>query len=133
MKPNRIRNKPKKKEKERKKRPPGTGLGIGRSTRKFLGGEKLATDTFRLFPFVLFLAFLAFIYIANNYVAEHKIRKINSLQQELKEIKYEHISVKSKLMQLSRQSQIAKKISHTGIKESTEPVKIIRVGKEAEK
>ena len=31
---------------------------------------------FRLFPFLLFIAFLAFIYIANNYLAEEKIREI---------------------------------------------------------
>ena len=128
MEPNRIRNKPKKEEKEVKSTK--TGLGIARAARKFLGGEKIAESTFRLFPFVLFISFLAFIYIANNYYAERKVRNINKLQKELKEIKYEHISTKSKLMQLSKQSQIAKKIEQTGIKESTEPVKIIRTTKD---
>jgi len=128
MEPNRIiKNKPKKKEKRVK--PGGKGLGIGHATRKFLGGEKLAESTFRLFPFVLFISFLAFIYIANNYYAERKIRNISKIQKELKEIKYEHISTKSKLMQISKQSQIAKKMESTGIKESTEPVKIIKVKK----
>lgn len=128
MEPNRIiKNKPKKKEKKAK--PEGKGLGIGHATRKFLGGEKLTEGTFRLFPFVLFISFLAFIYIANNYYAERKIRNINKIQKELKEIKYEHISTKSKLMQISKQSQIAKKMESTGIKESTEPVKIIKVKK----
>ena len=128
MEPNRIiKNKPKKKEK--KVKPGGKGLGIGHATRKFLGGEKLAESTFRLFPFVLFISFLAFVYIANNYYAERKIRNINKIQKELKEIKYEHISTKSKLMQISKQSQIAKKMESTGIKESTEPVKIIKVKK----
>ena len=128
MEPNRIiKNKPKKKEK--KVKPGGKGIGIGHATRKFLGGEKLAESTFRLFPFVLFISFLAFVYIANNYYAERKIRNINKIQKELKEIKYEHISTKSKLMQISKQSQIAKKMESTGIKESTEPVKIIKVKK----
>lgn len=127
MKPNRIKNKPKKEEKE--VNPRKTGLGIARATRQFLGGEKIAEGTFRLFPFVLFISFLAFIYIANNYYAERKVRNINRLHKELKEIKYEHISTKSKLMQLSKQSQIAKKIELTGIKESTEPVKIITTNK----
>lgn len=124
MEPNRIRNKPKEEEQPVKSR--RTGLGIAHATRRVLGGEKIAEGTFKLFPFVLFISFLAFIYIANNYYAERKVRKINAIHKELKEIKYEHISTKSKLMQLSKQSQIAKKIEQAGIKESTEPVKIIR-------
>lgn len=124
MEANRLKNKPK--EEEQVVKPRKRGLGIAHATRKFLGGEKIAEGTFKLFPFVLFISFLAFIYIANNYYAERKVRKINAIQKELKEIKYEHISTKSKLMQLSKQSQIAKKIEQTGIKESTEPVKIIR-------
>ena len=126
MEPNRIKEKPKEK---KKRKPRKNGLGMAAATRKLLGSEKLAEGTFRLFPYVLFIAFLAFIYIANNYLAERKIRNISKLQKELKEIKYEHISTKSKLMQLSKQSQIAKKMEHTGVKESTEPVKVIRLEK----
>lgn len=129
MEPNRIiKNKPKKKAK--KVKPEGKGFGFGHATRKLLGGEKLAEGTFRLFPFVLFIAFLAFAYIANNFYAEGKVRNISKIQKELKEIKYEYISTKSKLMQLSKQSQIAKKMEGTGIKENTEPVKIIRIENE---
>lgn len=127
MEPNKIKNKPKEEKKVVKSRK--RGLGIAHATRQFLGGERIAEGTFRMFPYVLFISFLAFIYIANNYYAERKVRNINSLHKELKEIKYEHISTKSKLMQLSKQSQIAKKIEQSGIKESTEPVKIIRTGK----
>ena len=129
MKPNRIKiNKPKKKEKKVKLR--SSDLGIGRATRKFLTGDKLTEGTFRIFPFVLFIAFIAFIYIANNFTAERKVRNISKIQKELKEIKNEYISTKSSLTQLSKQSQIAKRIEHSGIIESTEPVKIIRIENE---
>ena len=128
MEANRIKiNKPKKKEKKRKSG--RSGLGIANATRKLFGGDKLTEGTFRLFPFVLFIAFIAFIYIANNFYAERKVRNISKIQKELKEIKYEYISTKSRLMHLSKQSQIAKKMEGTGIKESTEPVKIIRTEK----
>lgn len=127
MEPNRIKGKPKEKKPPRIRK---SGLGLAHAIRKLFGSDKLAEGTFRLFPYVLFLAFLAFIYIANNYYAERKVRKISKLQKELKEIKYEHISTKSKLMQLSKQSQIAKKLEGSGIKESTEPVKIIRIKEE---
>jgi len=127
MQANRIKEKTK--EKKKKKARIG-GFGLASSIRKVLGGDRLTAGTFRIFPFVLFIAFIAFIYIANNYISESKVRNISKLQTELKEIKYEHISTKSKLMQLSKQSQIAKKMEHTGIKESTEPVKIIRIENE---
>ena len=99
----------------------------GKFVRDFMGGEMIQSGTFRYLPFLVFIAFLAFIYIANNYYAENKVRKINSLRKELKELRYEYITSKSKLMNLSKQSQIAKKLEHSGVKESTDPIKTIQV------
>ena len=99
----------------------------GKFVREVLGGEMIQSGTFRYLPFLVFIAFLAFVYIANNYYAENKIRKINSMRKELKELRYEYITSKSKLMDLSKQSQIAKKLQHTGVKESTDPIKTIQV------
>ena len=95
-----------------------------------LGGEMLSVGTFRFFPFLIYIAFLAFIYIASNYYAEARIRDINHLRKEMKEINYEYITGKSKLEELSKQSQLAKKLEKQGIKESTKPVKTIRVAKD---
>jgi cell division protein FtsL len=100
---------------------------FGKATRKILGGEMLSLGTFRFFPFLIYGAFLAFFYIANNYYAEAKIRKINSLRKELKEINFEYITTKSKLEDLSKQSKLSKKLASTGISESNEPVKTIRI------
>ena len=99
----------------------------GRVVRDVLGGEMLKSGTFKFLPFLIFIAFLAFIYIANNYYAENKVRNINKLRKEMKELRYEYITSKSKLMNLSKQSQIAKKLNNTGIKESTDPIKTIQV------
>ena len=99
----------------------------GRVVRDVLGGEMLKSGTFKFLPFLIFIAFLAFIYIANNYYAENKVRNINKLRKEMKELRYEYITSKSKLMNLSKQSQIAKKLNNRGIKESTDPIKTIQV------
>ena len=103
---------------------------LGKATKGILGGEMLSIGTFRFFPFLVYIAFLAFIYIANNYYAEAKIRDINHLRKELKEINYEYITSKSKLEELSKQSQLAKRLEKKGIKESTKPVKTIKVTKD---
>ena len=98
---------------------------FGKTTKGILGGDFLSNSTFTMLPFLLFISFLAFIYIANNYLSETKIREINQLRKEVKELRYEYINVKSTLTQIEKQSQISKKLNHKGIKENTEPLKTI--------
>ncbi len=76
---------------------------IGRGVSKFLGGEMIQSGTFRFFPYLVFIAILAFIYIANNYYAEDKIRQINQHRKQLKEIRYEYITTKSELTSMTKQ------------------------------
>lgn len=78
------------------------------------------------FPFIVFLAFLATIYIANSRYAERNLRQIQVLQKEVKELNYEYMSLKSKLMQRSMQSEVADKVREQGLKELTDkPYKIV--------
>lgn len=110
----------KKKKQSKKGKKQGTSLG------SILGGGFLTNEkTAKNLPFLLFLAFLGIIYIGNSYTAEKKIRRIEKLQKELKELRYDHIYTKSKLMSKSRQSEVAESLSDEGIKESrTPPAKI---------
>lgn len=100
---------------------------FSKTTKGILGGDLLSTGTFKFFNYLLFLALLAFIYIANNYYVENNIRQINNLRKEIKEIRYEYINVKTRLMQIEKQSQIAKKLEKSGIKKNNQPVKILKV------
>ena len=92
-----------------------------------LGGSIISTGTFKFFRYLIFLSFLAFIYIANNYYAENNIREINKLRKELKELRYQYIHVKTQLMHIEKQSQIAGKLEKKGIKKNKQPVKTINV------
>lgn len=97
---------------------------FGKLFMEVLGGDFLVYSwARRQTNFVFFLAALALVYIANSYYAEGMSRKIDDLNQELKELHYEYISTKSELMQQTKQSEIAKKLKNSGLKESTEPVK----------
>jgi len=114
-----------------KQDPVGT---FGRATQDVLGGAILENKKAqRIFPYLLFLALLAFVYITNDYVLENKIRKITKMEREIKELRYEYISVKSDLMTLSKQSQLAKRLESMGIKENKEPVKTIIIHEKQEK
>lgn len=100
-----------------------------RSLREFLDGTVLTRELILgQLPFVLFLMFLALVYIANRYHSESIIRQINRVQNEIKDLRSEHISVSSDLMYLSKQSEVSRLASEKGLglSEATRPpVKII--------
>lgn len=99
----------------------------GKIIKNVLGGDLISAGTFKFFRYLLYLGLLAFIYIANNYYAENNIRQISKLRKELKELRYEYINEKTNLMQIEKQSQIAKKLEKSGIKKNNQPVKILKV------
>ncbi|MFM2337957.1 MAG: hypothetical protein RL115_1150 [Bacteroidota bacterium] len=73
-------------------------------------------------PFIIFLTLLAIVYIYNGHYADKMLRKINKTSKEVKELKYEYIAVKSKVMFQSKQSELVKSeaIQQLGLKELTE-------------
>jgi hypothetical protein len=94
--------------------------------KSIIDGSFLAKSNFvELMPFLFFLSFLALCYIANGYYAEDKVRAINNLANELKEMRSEYITTKSDLMFRSKQSEVAKALELYGIKESVVPPKKI--------
>ena len=84
-------------------------------------------ESSKLISLLTWFTLLAFLYITNNYQAEQKIREISSKQKTIKELRYQYISKKSKLMNMSKQSEIAKRLEQRGFKENIEPLKVIRV------
>jgi hypothetical protein len=78
-------------------------------------------------PFVLFLSFLAIIYIGNGYHAEKVIRDLTRLQTEVKDLRAESITTASELMFISKQSEVIKMVKENqlDLEESvTPPIKI---------
>ncbi|MBT3647367.1 MAG: hypothetical protein HN542_03905 [Flavobacteriales bacterium] len=91
-----------------------------------LTGNILTQDSVvKHLPYLLFLAFLALIYIANGYMAESSVRTINKMEQEIKELRSEQISIKSELNNTIIESELIKIIDdrNLGLNESFEPPK----------
>lgn len=90
-------------------------------------GTFLTTDkTLKHLPYILFLALIAIFYIANGYYADDKIRQVNKVTNQLKELRSEYISTKSDLMFESKQSEVARSAEEMGLKEPVvPPTKII--------
>jgi hypothetical protein len=78
-------------------------------------------------PFFLFLALLAVIYIYNGHYADKTIRNINRTAKEVKELKYEYIAVKSKVMYQSKQSVLMKAAEPLGLKELVQSPVVLKV------
>ncbi len=81
----------------------------------FLGGTT-ATWVLTNLPFVAFLSFLTMIYIANAHYAEKTVRDIQTVQKDLKELRWHYMSLKSHTMYHSRQSEVGEAMAKQGFK-----------------
>ncbi len=99
---------------------------LAKGLSKIFGGSFLTNDkALEMIPFLLFLGAIAIFYIGNGYYADDKIREVNRLTNEIKELRTEYISSKSDLMFISKQSEIAKRVEKLGLKEPVvAPLKI---------
>ena len=67
-------------------------------------------------PFFLFLSLLTVLYIANGHRADTTIRRINSTNNELKELQFTYKTLKSEVMFKSQEVQIVKATEPLGLK-----------------
>lgn len=74
-------------------------------------------------PFIMFLTFLAILYIANRYHAERVVRETVKMQREVKELRFESITTAADLMYISKQSEVARMVKEKklGLEELVEP------------
>lgn len=116
---------PPKSEKNNKPRKKGV---LAKGLSAVFSGTFLTNDkTLKHLPFIIFLAFIAILYIANGYYADDKIREVNKISNQLKELRSEYISTKSDLMFASKQSEVAKSAEKLGLKEPVVPPTKIKV------
>jgi len=62
-------------------------------------------------PYVFFLIMLAMIYIANAHWTEKKVRKINSLKKELRELNANYMSLKSDVIYEATYTQLREQVA----------------------
>ena len=89
--------------------------------------KEAATD---MLPFIIFIAFLAMIYIGNRHFAESNIREIDKLTREVRELSWDYKTLKADLMLKSTQTEVAKEVDTLGLREPVEPPKKILINTE---
>ncbi len=98
--------------------------------KSFIGGTILTDERVtRQLPFLLYLAFMAMLLIANRNWSEKTIRQVEVLQDTIDELRSESITLSAKLMDASRPSEVAKKVeqANIGLKEPVKPPRKIVV------
>jgi hypothetical protein len=77
--------------------------------------------------FFLFLGFLGTVYIANAHYAERNVREIQVLQKEIKDLRWQFMSIQADNMYRSKRSEIYEKVRRDGLRSSSEKIKKIVV------
>lgn len=66
--------------------------------------------------FIAFLGLLATVYIANTHLAQGNVRKVQMLQQEIKDLRWEYMSLQSDNMYNSMQSIVEDNVKEEGLR-----------------
>ncbi len=81
-----------------------------------LGGGVLKEDFIvRHTKMIILIVCMIFFFIGNRYTCDQKLKEIDRLQQELRDVRFEALSISSELTGHSRQSQIELLIEEQGI------------------
>ncbi len=81
-----------------------------------LGGTVLTEDFFwKNARFIITVFIIIVLYISNRYSCIEKMAKIESLQRELKDAKYESLTISAELMGVSRESRVEELVQKNGV------------------
>ncbi|MBD8349573.1 hypothetical protein IR022_17860 [Dysgonomonas sp. GY617] len=96
-----------------------------------LGGTILTEDFFlKNTRFMLVVFIIMVLYISNRYSCISKMAEIESLKRELKDVKYESLTISSDLTGISRQTQVQTLIDQNDLKLMTPSVPAFKLGKQ---
>lgn len=92
-------------------------IGIFVVLRRFLRMDSSISEVIhiRFLPQILFLSFLALVYIGNRHLVEKKIRSIGKLEVEVQDLRADYTTLKSDLMFQSKQSEVIKNAKKMGL------------------
>jgi len=100
---------------------------ISGNVRSLLDGSFLTKDKFLAqAPFFFYVFGFAFIYIALNFYADKTLLSIERTKEEIKELRFEFVTLSSEVIQFTQASNVAELLKEHGVKRPiTPPSKII--------
>ena len=86
------------------------------TVRDLLNGDIWTKKFFRKqYKLILMIALLTFLYIGNRYQYETELARVIQINKEIKDAKYEALTISAQLMRLTRQSNIERMVRERGI------------------
>jgi hypothetical protein len=118
----------KEKQKEKKKLPRKV---ISNPFTQILNGEFLAKDyVVNNLGFVFFFIFMLILVVSKGYYDKSLMQEIDKTQKELDASTAEYVEAKAKLEEETQRIELVRKLEPRGLKETTNPTKVIRIRKE---
>jgi hypothetical protein len=99
-----------------------TNMQTAQTIRNWLKGQWIVQHV----PFVLFLALLALLYIANGHYTDSTERSIAKKQKALKQLQYQYKTQAAELMFRSNESELVKAAAALGLQPLQNPPLIIK-------
>lgn len=117
----------KEKQTEKKKK---TRKAIPNPFTQILNGEYLAKDyVVNNLGFVFFFIFMLILVVSKGYYDKNLIQEIDTTQKELDASTAEYVEAKAKLEEETQRIELVRKLEPRGLKETTNPTKVIRIKK----
>ena len=89
---------------------------IRRSFVHIFGGSVLTEQFFiRNMRFIVAVVLVMFLFISHRYVVLDRMSQVERLQRELRDAKYEALTISSKLIEASRQGEIERRVAEEGL------------------
>lgn len=93
-----------------------TAKDIKKNLIHIFGGTVLTSGIItRNWKFILVLVLLTFLYISNRYSASEKMARIERLERDLKDAKYESVSTSARLVGVSREIKVKELVEKNGL------------------
>lgn len=81
-----------------------------------LGGTVLTEDFFwKNTRFIITVIIVIVLHISNRYTCNEKVSQIEKLQRELKDAKYESLTISAELISLSREAKVQELMNKNGV------------------
>lgn len=98
---------------------------------QILNGDFLTKEFFvNNLPFIFFLMLLLLVSIGKGYYGKQLTKNVNDTQLELDEITGDYFDAKARLEENTQRSILIERLERSGLKETTNPTKVIRLKKD---
>lgn len=80
--------------------------------------------------FIFFIIFLLLLVVGKGYYGKELTKKVNDTQVELEEVRSDYFESKARLEEETGRAKLVDELESTGLKETVNPTKVIRIRKE---